>query len=1250
MKKAISLISAFAMSFQLINVTAAENQRTHYYSMDNLTEITYSGTYANESGQTNSAVNFSGGYAVLGENPLGEDFTFSAWIKPTDLTAWERVFDFGLDTSNYVFLTVNNGSSYPRFAVKGNGQSEQYVTASKSLIKDAWAYVTVTMDSGAVTMYIDGEACGSGTISIPMSSLSSTVNNYIAKSQYDADPNYRGCIDEIEIYNYAMSQTEINGRMSETAAAVQGFEQITKDIKIGEKPILPESITVTYTNGMTAKSSVEWDEINEYKISGEYEIMGTSKIAGKEYDVTAKINVISDSIDENYSVTRSLNFVKNTGVVFAEAIYNVYSEKSDELVLKLEAVTADGTTVKTAEIIPSADGVEASVQLDLKHYSGDVTLRSTLHKKSDNSPVTTTQERTITISGGFADSANVTLEKDSVFEKSEQVGLDYIMSIDVDRLLAPSYEMQGLTPPNNAQRYSGWERKGASNWGGSADTFTLAGHSLGHWMSAAAVFCRDTQNDEVLDKLNYAIAKLDELQKTTGSGYIGGCSEECFTRLFGGNSSSWADGYWVPWYGVHKIYQGLLDAYDYTGNTTAYTVLEKFSDWAVDGTENLTDAQMQEMLGVEYGGMNEIFARMYEITGEEKYLNAARRFTHDTILNPLINNTDSLTGLHANTQIPKIIGAAEIYEQDGTNYADYYNASKTFMNFVVNNRSYAIGGNSIGEHFEAQGAESLGIKTCESCNTYNMMRLAEHLFDWEHNSAYMDWYETALYNHILGQQDPDSGAKMYFVSLLQGHHRVYEIKEESWWCCTGTGMENPGRYTRCTYYEDGNELYVNLYMPGEYTWENKGISFKIETNYPYSENVKITVTDGSGDADIKLRAPSWLKSAMTAEVGGETYSSNGGEYMSISRSWNTGDVINITIPMQVRTYNSRAEKQIAYQYGPIVLAAEYGSLSGVSGVSEYISNETVIDSVTADVPYLVTNGADTDTLVSVKDADKLEFTINGENTSDGNEITLKPFYEIHHTFHNVYWNVDNTDGAYDKQLNDITIDKVEPDGQQDELGHGLNSKNSNNGSLTIGTKMYYWRDAWGSADAYFEYALGVNGDKKNYLFVRYYGSDGAFQSYVRDFNISVDGNVIANQTLNMEKPGDVYDVFYEIPEEYTAGKTSITVKFAPKDANSCAGGVLEIRTVDVDLTKDPSKTFDAVLSGNKITFTSEFDEAYECDMFTALYDADGVLLAVKMNLPNGEFELEKSGKYVVKAFFWNRMTSVYDSVSREFTY
>ena len=395
-----------------------------------------------------------------------------------------------------------------------------------------------------------------------------------------------------------------------------------------------------------------------------------------------------------------MNIVKNSGSSFVEAEYVVTSELTDTLVLKMQIYSGDTLLSEdTKDFVPSDNTVK--MKKDIRDYKGNLTVKTAVYNKSTGKAISSVMERKADNTGNFAGTDRVNLEKDSLFEKSEQVGLKYVLSIDVDRLLAPSYEMHGLTAPNNAQRYGGWERKGASNWGSSKDTFTLAGHSLGHWMSAAAVLYRDTGNEEVLTKLNYAVTKLDELQKTSNSPYIGGCSEDCFTKLFSGNTK-WADNYWVPWYGIHKIYQGLLDAYDYTENDTAYEVLKKFADWAVDGTSNLTDAQMQSMLDVEYGGMNEIFARMYEITGDEKYLDTARRFTHDSILNPLIQGKDSLTGLHANTQIPKIIGAAEIYEQNPEKYADYKKACENFWNYVVNNRSYAIGGNSIAEHFEAE--------------------------------------------------------------------------------------------------------------------------------------------------------------------------------------------------------------------------------------------------------------------------------------------------------------------------------------------------------------------------------------------------------------------------------------------------------------------------------------------------------------------------------------------------------------------
>lgn len=896
----------------------------------------------------------------------------------------------------------------------------------------------------------------------------------------------------------------------------------------------------------------------ENALSGKYRylIVASNTWSASSISEIAVYAEVKDKQPYEAEITMAAN--EKTAVANYSVLYNETDKTFDAY---LAVYNMDGTlsAVKADKLSSGTKTISFTVSDDEKYI-----CKAFLW--DDMEPVCDSVEKYLNDTTGFADTSIVTLAENSVFSESEKTGLNYIKSIDVDRLLAPSFEVHNLSAPNNAQRYGGWERKGANNWSSSSDTFTLAGHSLGHWMSAAAAFYRDTGDTEILEKLNYAVDKLDELQKNTNSPYIGGCVEEAFAGAFE-NGYINNKQYWVPWYGIHKIYQGLIDAYICTENKTAFTVLKKFADWAVDGTANLTDAQMQSMLNLEYGGMNEIFALMYEFTGEDKYLAAARRFTHDSILNPLISGNDVLAGLHANTQIPKIVGAAEIYEQSPTEYPQYKTACENFWNFVVNDRSYAIGGNSISEHFEGKGAESLGVKTCESCNTYNMMRLTEHLFSWQHDSKYMDYYEDALYNHILGQQDPDTGSKMYFVSMLQGHHRVYEVKDEAWWCCTGTGMENPGRYTRCIYFEDNDNLYVNLYMPNTYTWKEKGLEFKVETNYPYSQNVKMTVLSGNSNAAINFRAPSWLESKMMADVAGNEYSAEGGSYLTINREWNAGDVINITIPMNVRTYYSRQDNKIAYKYGPVALAAPLGSVENVNGVDEYISNETRIDTITADVPYIITNDAKPEELVELADESTLTFTIKGENNSSGENITLVPFYGVHHQFYTVYWNVNEEADPFEKALNDVTIDKVEPDGQQDEIGHNKQTNTSGSthqGSFTGNGKTYMYRDAWGEVDTgsnelpYFSYDLSV-AEGQNYLYSAYWGSDGPFRGYTRDFNIYVDGTLIGEQTIDNNSPNNVYSVFYKIPQNLTEGKETVTVKLQAKTETGCAC-TIELRT------------------------------------------------------------------------------------------
>lgn len=754
---------------------------------------------------------------------------------------------------------------------------------------------------------------------------------------------------------------------------------------------------------------------------------------------------------------------------------------------------------------------------------------------------------------GYIDAYEIQLTDNSIFKKSMETGLKYILHIDVDRLLAPSYEVHGLTPPNHAVRYGGWERKGASNWGASKDSFTLAGHSLGHWLSAAAAFWFDHHNTQVLEKLEYVITSLKNLQDQTASGYIGGCLEDTFQKAFEGRPD-WCQDYWVPWYGIHKIYQGLIDTYLYTNNQTALEVLLKFADWAVEGTNQLADEQMQSMLDIEHGGMNEIFAELYGLTHNPTYLKAAERFTHQKVINPLIANEDTLTGMHANTQIPKIIGAASIYTQSPDEHMDYRKACENFFNFVVNKRSYVIGGNSIAEHFEAKGSESLGIKTCESCNTYNMLRLTEYLFMWNHDSHYMDYYENALFNHILGQQEPQTGAKEYFISLLQGHHRVYEKIEQSWWCCTGTGMENPARYKRCMLFTEGNSLFFNLYMPATFTWKEEGLKFEIETNYPYDNKICVKVLEGhSSDATLHFRAPAWINEPMEIQCHGKFISGKGGQYIILTDSLDEGDIIEITIPLSIRTYSSREKQTIAFQYGPLTLGAKLKAVQNHSGVMEYISDETKIDTQTEETPYLLASEDELTHIVQPFDNKKLLFKIPDDYTSTHQSIILEPFYGIHHHFYNVYWNLNKEGNAFEKTLNQITVDRVEPDGQQDELGHGLKHAHSIWGHFIENGKLFYYREACDDESAFFSYDLQVNESLTNYLYLHFKNTASSKEHLL----------IFANGILIGErKEGAKKDIVIKLPETLTLQHFKINIRLKPATLDDSTGWLTEMRILD----------------------------------------------------------------------------------------
>lgn len=746
-----------------------------------------------------------------------------------------------------------------------------------------------------------------------------------------------------------------------------------------------------------------------------------------------------------------------------------------------------------------------------------------------------------------------------LFKQSEETGKEYLLYLDIDRLLAPCYEAVFQT--SKKPRYGGWE------------STEIAGHSVGHWLSAAAAMYAVTKDKELKQKIDYAIVELEQIQQYDGDGYISGFSRTCFDNVFSGDfevDNFSLGGSWVPWYSIHKIYAGLLDVYTLLGDVKSLGIVMKLAEWAMEGLEKLSDEQFERMLICEHGGMNEVMADLYIITGNQSYLDIAKRFCHQAILQPLSQSIDDLEGKHANTQIPKVIGAAKLYDITGD--VKYKEMAVFFWHQVTNYRSYVFGGNSIGEHFGPSGQEQLGVTSAETCNTYNMLKLTEYLYRWSHDSVYMDYYERALYNHILASQDPDSGMTTYFVSTQPGHFKVYCSPEDSFWCCTGTGMENPALYTRNIYYQEQDQLYVNLFIASELTVTGKQLKITQETSFPESNRSTLVFKEANHEKlTVHIRVPYWVVGAVTATINGTevfTHAKNG--YLTINREWKSGDCIEIELPMNLHTYVSsdNPQKQ-AIMYGPIVLA-------GVLGQENFPDTDILEDHMKLDnhplieVPILVTDAEDLNDWIRPIENAPLRFETESVAQPGNERMTLIPFYSLHHERYTIYWNVmdqlsynnfqDNELDEF-KRWREITVDEINPNEQQPEIEHKIQTKKSNSGYLNIVQRG--WRDCRG--DGFFSYEMTVQPTKQMYLLITYFGSDSAL--YVdgelldREFEILVDGVVIANQKLNANQPGRLFDVCYEIPSVLTNEKDMVVVKFSSK-AGKAAGGIYGIRIIN----------------------------------------------------------------------------------------
>ena len=528
---------------------------------------------------------------------------------------------------------------------------------------------------------------------------------------------------------------------------------------------------------------------------------------------------------------------------------------------------------------------------------------------------------------------------DSPFLQAQQTDLHYILALNPDRLLAPFLREAGLTP--KAPSYTNWENTG------------LDGHIGGHYLSALSMMYAATGDTAIYNRLNYMLDELYRAQQAVGTGFIGGTpgSLQLWKEIKAGNIRAGGfdlNGKWVPLYNIHKTYAGLRDAYLYTGSDQARRMLIAFTDWMIDITSGLSDQQIQDMLRSEHGGLNETFADVAAITGDKKYLELARRFSHKIILDPLIKDKDRLTGMHANTQIPKVIGYKRIAElsQDDKNWnhaEEWDHAARFFWNTVVNNRSVCIGGNSVREHFHpADNFTSMinDVQGPETCNTYNMLRLTKMLYQNSHNPCninepdpnYINYYERALYNHILASQEPDKGGFVYFTPMRPGHYRVYSQPETSMWCCVGSGLENHTKYGEFIYAHQKDTLYVNLFIPSQLNWKEQGVILTQETRFPDDNKVTLRIDKASKkQRTLMIRIPEWANqsSNYSISINGkkETFpTKKGNQYLPLSRKWKKGDVITFNLPMKVTIEQIPDKKDYyAFLYGPIVLAASTGT-------------------------------------------------------------------------------------------------------------------------------------------------------------------------------------------------------------------------------------------------------------------------------------------------------------------------------------
>lgn len=733
---------------------------------------------------------------------------------------------------------------------------------------------------------------------------------------------------------------------------------------------------------------------------------------------------------------------------------------------------------------------------------------------------------------------------DGRFKKGVDLNKQILLNYEPDRLLARFREQAGLEP--RAESYGGWESQ------------SLAGHSLGHYLSASVLMFQTTGDEEFKKRANYIVDELAIVQEANGGQYLGAFDngkkifEEEVAKGEIRSQGFDLNGIWAPFYTHHKVMAGLRDAYRVLGNEKALEVEKNFADWIGTIVLPLTNEQVQEMLHCEFGGVQETLADLYADTGEEKYLEIARVFHHEAIIDPLAKGEDILPGKHGNTQIPKLIASSRLYEITGNE--EDKKPAEFFWKTVVHDHSYVTGGHGNHEYFgEANKLRNrLSNGTTETCNVYNMLKLSHHLFFWEPRAEVADFYERALFNHILAAQHPETGRVIYNLSLEMGGHKTYQDPE--WFtCCVGSGMETHAKYGANIYYHNENELYASQFIASAVQWEEKGVTLTQKTNFPEEQGTQFIMNmDAPQEFIFYVRYPYWAENGMDVEINGKTYSVDAGpgNFLAINRSWKDGDQVDISFPFSLRLEAMPDdENRIAVFYGPIVLAGDLGPVEDEQArESDY-------------VPVFMSEERDPSAwLEAVEGATNTFKTVEVGNPRD---VVLKPFYQTHDRRYSIYFDLFNQEkwethqAAYQeeqerkKKLEEMTFDAFQPGEMQPERNHNFTGEKLNimedfRGRKARGAE----RGGWLSFD------MKVMKGQPMALVLEYWGGFTGSKT----FDILVNGQKIATENISGKQDGTFIDVQYDIPDELTASNSTVTIKLDPHVGHR-AGPFFYARTI-----------------------------------------------------------------------------------------